>query len=274
MTLAHFEQLESYLPIPLNTWEGFAAALAVITTFILIRYFILVGSFYGLFWRRRSARSASTRKALHDQNIKPDQIAFEIRWSVISSLIFALAGYLIGLAWQLDLTLLYLKFDQYGLWYLPVSLILLSLLHEVYFYATHIWMHKPRVYRAIHSVHHYSVKTSPWASFSFHPGEAVIQAAFLPLALFVIPLHPTALIFYLTWMTITAISNHLGVELIRSSWLRGWFISGEHHAAHHQQFNCNYGLYYRFMDQLFSTDRMPQAKKPVTKEHLCESPLL
>jgi lathosterol oxidase len=261
-SLSHFEQLDSYLPVALNSWAVFALAVLVLSGFILVRYFAMVAIFYYLFWRKHVG--VDQVHYLHDQKTRPGQVAYEIKWSVVSTLVFSVAGYLMGWLWQHGWTNIYLQLNQFGFWYLPVSLFLLSLIHEVYFYFTHVWMHRPAVYRRVHAVHHYSRKTTPWASFSFHPLEAVIQAAFLPLATLVIPLHPLAIVTYLTMMTLSAISNHLGVELISAKGVTSWFISGEHHALHHERFDCNYGLYYRFMDQVFGTDRM--------KEDLCKNP--
>ena len=252
--LSHFEKMESYIPIDLLSLKGFAIANLVMLGFIIMRYFVMVFPFYFLFWKKRIAKSRVSY--LHDQMVKNDQINSEIKWSLSSSFIFAFSGYLIGVAWQQGWSQIYLQFDEYPLWYLLLSFILYSLVHEIYFYWTHVWMHIPKIYRRIHSIHHYSVKTSPWASFSFHPYEAVVHAIFLPIFVCVIPIHPVVILLYLTFMTVTAISNHLGVELLFPKILRKYFISGTHHAVHHEKFRFNYGLYYCFMDQLMGTQKM------------------
>ncbi len=272
LNISHFERIESYLPVQLLTPAGFCVALAVLSGFIWVRYFILVGLFYQLFWR--SLARSESRQYLHDQEIKPGQLAHEIKWSMFSTLIFAFSGWTLGVLWQNGWSLIYLPFRQLGWGYLPLSFLGLTFIHEVYFYLTHVWMHYPSVYRRIHSVHHFSRKTSPWASFSFHPGEALIQAAFLPLVSLILPLHPLVIIAYLTFMTLTAISNHLGVELVTSPGITSWFISGEHHALHHERFNCNYGLYYRFLDRWLATEA-PGDRKVVTRKakgELCKNP--
>ncbi len=256
MDLNHFEKIQSYLPIDLAEPSGFLIAFLVVLSFILIRYFSLVAIFYFWFWQKNSSHP----RKLHDQLIKPNQVRFEIKHSMISSLVFAFFGVLLGLLWQRGYTLIYLKFDQLGFWYLPLSFILISIIHEFYFYATHRWMHIPRIYNLFHHVHHFSRKTSPWASFSFHFNEAVVQAVFLPLIVMIVPVHPVVLIAYLTFMTVTAISNHLGIELIPSKNITRHFISGEHHSLHHQFFNGNFGLYFCFMDRLFGTE-MKEKKK-------------
>jgi sterol desaturase/sphingolipid hydroxylase (fatty acid hydroxylase superfamily) len=217
----------------------------------------MVGGAYKLLW------SSNIGNALHDKILPKHQIKNEIIWSVVSSFLFAFSGVLIGILWQLGVSKIYLKFDTYSLWYLPLSFIVFTLFHEVYFYFTHIWMHRPNVYRRIHRVHHLSVKTSPFASFSFHPLEAIVHAVFIPFMVLIVPIHPAVIIAYLTFMTITAISNHAGVELVPFKFIRNHFISGNHHSIHHQKMRYNYGLYYTFMDRLMGTDDSSLEKKSI-----------
>lgn len=246
LTFDHYQRLESYLPVDLLSWCGFLIGFVVVLVFILFRYFLLAGGAYMLYWKRRTL--------LHDKGLSKNQVKDEIKWSLVSSFIFALSGIVLGILWQLGLTKIYLKFDEYGWWYLIVSFFIYTLVHEVYFYFTHVLMHMPSFYKKIHAVHHASVKTTPWASFSFHPWEAIVHATFLPIMVLWIPIHPLTLICYLTFMTITAISNHLGAEIISKLWIKSFFISGEHHLFHHKKMKKNFGLYYTFMDRIMGTE--------------------
>lgn len=253
--LNHFEKYESYIPVDLLSIKGFLLCFFVVSLFIIIRYFGFVLLFYVPFWSKKFF--SNSQIYLHDQQIRQGQINFEIRWSMISSLIFAMSAYLIGVLWQLGWSQIYLSFNQYPLYYLPLSFLIYTLVHEVYFYFTHVFMHRPKIYPWMHSVHHFSHKTSPFACFSFHPLEAVVHALFLPLMIIIIPIHPVVLISYLTFMTLTSISNHLGVEILHP-WLQKIFISGAHHATHHRRFHYNFGLYYCFMDRLFQTEKIEE----------------
>lgn len=250
-TLSHYEKFESYIPTAIASASHFALATMVVFLFIIIRYFILVTPFYTYFWKRQSSKN---KPKLHDLKITQQQVQTEISYSILSSFVFAISGVLIAYLWQNGFTLLYLKIDQYGLIYLFLSFVLLTLFHEIYFYSTHRLMHHKSIFKYVHAIHHISKKTTPWASFSFHPTEAVIQALFLPLVILFLPLHPLVVIAYMIFMTLTAISNHLGFELIKSKMIKKYFISGSHHSLHHLEFTTNYGLYYCFMDQLFKTE--------------------
>lgn len=248
--MSHFERLESYLPLDLTDPANFMIAWLVVFGFIVLRYFAAVGIFYGIFWWRPSKRLK--RKALYSITGKSKQVHAEILWSLVTSVIFAFSGVATGLLWQMGWTRFYLSFDEYPFWYLPLSLLLFSLVHEIYFYATHFWMHRPRVYKFVHYVHHLSREPSPWASFSFHPLEGLIEAAILPLLVLLIPIHPVMFIIYMTAMTLSAINNHLGYELMPRP-IRRFLISGENHSRHHRFSRHNYGLYYTFMDRIFGT---------------------
>ena len=248
--ITHLESLSSYIPIDITTLDGFLKAVFTVCFFVLVRYVIIVVPAFYLFWSKRVASGY----LLHDQIVPPRQIKNEIKWSMLSTIIFALSGTLIGVLWQLGLNKIYLRLDYISYYYLPASFLILALMHEAYFYFTHVWMHKPKIYRIMHAVHHQSIKTSPWASFSFHPLEALVHAFYLPMATMILPVHPTTLILYLTFMTLTAVSNHLGIELISSKIIRNFFISGEHHFFHHQKPNKNFGLYFTFMDKLMKTN--------------------
>lgn len=251
--IQHYEKMESYIPIDLSVASHFIIATGVIFLFISVRYFLCVAPFYFYFWS--SKNKLKRQSYLHNGDFDKEQIQTEIFYSVVSGFIFAIFGSLIGWLWQKGYTSIYLKIDQYGYLYLLLSFIFISIIHEIYFYSTHVLFHHKLLFNYIHRVHHLSKKVSPWASFSFHPIEAFFQALFLPLVVLFVPLHPLTLIAYMLFMTLTAISNHLGVELIKNRFILKYFISGEHHSFHHTHYKYNFGLYYRFMDQIFKTEK-------------------
>jgi sterol desaturase/sphingolipid hydroxylase (fatty acid hydroxylase superfamily) len=253
MAANHFELYSSYIPEGLNllSLKGFLMANLVLSSFIIFRYFLMVFPFYLI-----------RKNKLKDKvKLKPKQVAFEIKYSLLSTVFFSLSGYFVGLLWDLNLTQIYLKFDAYTLAYLPLSFLIYTLVHEFYFYFTHVWMHKPKVFKKIHSIHHFSNPTSPWASFSFHPLECLVHAVFLPIMVMIIPIHPVVLISYLTFMTVTAIINHLGFELLPFKPINQFFISGTHHGLHHKMYNGNYGLYFCFIDKWMKTEITSRPKE-------------
>ncbi|UYL07854.1 sterol desaturase family protein [Bdellovibrio sp. SKB1291214] len=258
----HFEKFESYVPFDLLIPKNFAIAVAAITSVVLFRYLATTFMFYLVFYRRRWSWS-ETRQIYPKLPDKKIQL-YEIKWSSVSSIIFGFAGVLMGVFWQLGWSKIYLKLDQYGWLYLLLSGFLVSVLHDFYFYVTHRWLHTPWAYKRFHAVHHASLHPSPWASFSFHPIESLIEAIPLPLITLFLPLHPLVIIAYLTMATLSAIINHLGFEVMPAGAGKNifgkWLISGTHHAGHHRFYKYNFGLFYTFWDHILGTQH-PEYEK-------------
>jgi sterol desaturase/sphingolipid hydroxylase (fatty acid hydroxylase superfamily) len=185
-------------------------------------------------------------------------LAREIGWALLSSLIFAAITMIMIVGWQTGAIRIYLEWTEYPVWYLPLSVLFLLMLHEAYYYWLHRWMHKPSVYRYVHKVHHDSIHTSVFTSFSFHPLESFLQAIFLPLVLLIVPVHLYIFIGILVFMTVSATVNHAGVEVYLSGrlgrWMGKWLVGSTHHHVHHTRFRYNFGLYFTFWDKLMKTE--------------------
>ncbi len=160
--------------------------------------------------------------------------------------------------WQLGHTAIYEDIDQYGWWWLPVSFLIAASIHETYYYWLHRWMHRPKIYRLIHKTHHDSHITSPWTSFSFHPGEGLLQSLIIPAIILFLPMHYWTIVTLLTFMTLTSAINHSNVEIYPKGfykhWLGKWLIGATHHSLHHTQYRYNFGLYFTFWDKWMKTE--------------------
>jgi sterol desaturase/sphingolipid hydroxylase (fatty acid hydroxylase superfamily) len=241
---------------PFATPVLFVISFFVIFLLIVGRYFLIAGIFYLYFhvWKRQdwSQRSLGANKG-YDKN----QFKREMRWSVITALIFSLTGAAMVVLWALGHTRVYVD-DRYPVWWSVLCLPIFFFLHETYYYWIHRFMHRPFIFKLVHQVHHESHIPSPWTAFSFHPLEGVLQAVIIPLLIMVIPIHLYALIFMFTCMTLSSVINHLGIEIYP-----GWFqnyrlgrllIGATHHALHHKQYKYNFGLYFTFWDQWGGTE--------------------
>lgn len=188
------------------------------------------------------------------------QIVREIRWSLMSAAIYGVPAGIVAWGWRHQgWTLIYTDLGDYPLWYLPLSIFLYLFAHDSWFYWTHRWMHQPRWFRLAHAVHHASRPPTAWAAMAFHPIEALTGAVVIPVLVFVIPIHWAALAVVLTVMTVMGVTNHVGWEIFpRFIWqgpLGAGLITASHHQRHHEEYRCNYGLYFRFWDRLCGTDR-------------------
>lgn len=226
------------------------ASMLAMTAIIAIRYGLSSGGF--------ALATRLTRPGLYAGLER--QMGAEVRWSLLSALIFGVPAGLVAWGWQnLGWTRIYTDVNAWPLWYLPVSVLLYLAAHDTWFYWTHRLMHRPAIFRVAHAVHHASRPPTAWAAMSFHPWEALTGAVVIPALVFLIPIHVAALGVVLTVMTVMGVTNHMGWEMFPRFMVRGaagqWLITASHHQKHHEYYPCNYGLYFRVWDRLCGTDR-------------------
>jgi sterol desaturase/sphingolipid hydroxylase (fatty acid hydroxylase superfamily) len=224
------------------------SALAM-TLIVGVRYLVTSGVFAAWTARRFPGRLAG----------QGAQIRREIGWSLASAAIYGVPAGVVAWGWQeRGWTRVYSDVGDYPLWWLPASVLVYLLAHDSWFYWTHRWMHRPRLYKVAHAVHHASRPPTAWAAMSFHPLEAVTGAVVIPILVFVMPIHIAALGVVLAVMTLMGVTNHMGWEMFPRRLVHGpagrWLITASHHELHHQKYRCNYGLYFRFWDRLCGTD--------------------
>ncbi len=226
-----------------------------------LRYFLVAGMAYLVFWKW--GRERWKHLIIQDSLPQARKLWFEFRYSLSTVVIFSLVGFSIVLWESAGFTMIYHEIDQFGWIYFLVSILLAIIIHDAYFYWTHRGMHHPRIYKYVHKVHHQSTNPSPWAAYSFHPLEALIQAGFYPILLICIPLHPLAMFIFMVFMISRNVLAHLGFEifpvgLMKSKWLN-WHTTPTHHNLHHRYFHHNYGFYFTWWDNLMGTTQ-PQYK--------------
>ncbi|WP_299195924.1 sterol desaturase family protein [uncultured Erythrobacter sp.] len=239
--------------IPADTpiWIAFLLAGSAMSVIVLLRYFLASGLFA---WLTRIMRPGLYRK------LGP-QIRREIGWSVIAAFIYGLPTGAVFWLWNHHgATLLYTDWNAYPLWYLLLSAFLYLFAQDSWFYWTHRAMHgSPLLFRLAHKVHHDSRPPTAWTAMSFHPLESITGALVIPVLVFIIPIHLAMLGAVLATATLMGVINHIGWEIFPRrfvhSVLGGWLISASHHEKHHEDYRCNYGLYFRFWDRLCGTDR-------------------
>lgn len=148
---------------------------------------------------------------------------------------------------------------KHGWVWLLLSLPVAVVFHDFYFYWTHRLLHTRWLFRRVHGVHHRSRNPSPWAAFSFHPVEALIQGSALPLILLVLPLNEYVVIAFAVHQIVRNAHGHAAVESLPRGfarhWLGGRFVTTTHHHLHHETATGNYGLWFTWWDRVFGTER-------------------
>lgn len=234
---------------------------------ILLRYFLVAGGTYLFFYSPISQFFTSPSR--HRQSPDRRSVQHDIKLSVLSAGIFALAAAVIMSVYELGITRLYSQVELYGFWYLGMSYGAVLILQDTYFYFIHRLFHHPAVFAWLHQGHHRSRYPTPWTSFAFDPLEAVVQSLFLIGIVFLIPLHFVTLLAVLTTMTVWAVLNHLGLDRLPLAfphhWLGRWFIGPAHHSVHHLKYRVHYGLYFTFWDEWLGTDD-PTYRRKIRKK--------
>ena len=203
-------------------------------------------------WWFRNRRIRRDRPAVRD-------IRREFLWSLLTALIFASVGVSIFAGVASGMMVVEEGFGHRGWVYFVGSVIAAIIAHDAYFYWTHRLMHHRRLFRWSHLTHHRSRTPTPFAAYAFGPVEAMVQAAFLPLLLLVMPMSGWAIFAFLLHMIVRNAIGHSGHEWFprgtsRGLWL-GWLTTVTHHDMHHENVRGNYGLYFTWWDRLMGTEQ-------------------
>jgi sterol desaturase/sphingolipid hydroxylase (fatty acid hydroxylase superfamily) len=220
------------------------------------RCVVMAGGAYALFWKILPERFRARR--IQKDLPRKGHIKSEILYSISTSVIFSFVGLFLGYGKYKGWFQIYTDFDSRGWLYFFGSLFIALLLHDAYFYFAHRLMHTRFLFKHVHRVHHESTNPTPWAAFSFHPYEAVLEALVLPLILVFVPMHVYAVLLFMFSMTALNVLGHLGYELYpkgftQSKWTF-WNNTSTHHNMHHRYVHCNYGLYFNWWDRAFKTN--------------------
>lgn len=239
------------IPGDTPVWLAFLLAGSAMSFIVGLRYMFASGFFAWI--------TEQVRPGLYQGLSK--QIAMELRYSALAAFIYGLpAGAVFWLWNHHGFTLIHTDWSAYPAWYMPLSVLLYLFVQDSWFYWSHRAMHaSPSLFKAAHAIHHKSRPPTAWTAMSFHPLESLSGAIVIPLLVFVLPIHLTMLGVVLSIATIMGVINHIGWEVfppaLVHSRLGRWVITASHHEKHHEEYGCNFGLYFRFWDRVCGTDR-------------------
>ncbi len=189
----------------------------------------------------------------------------EFGWSALTVVIYGLVG--AGTLWlaKANGSRIYSKFGDHSTAWFWCSIAVAIVVHDAYFYWTHRLMHHRRLFRLFHKVHHESTNPSPWAAYSFAPLEALVQALIFPLLIFTVPMHPLAILTFMTWQITFNVIGHTGYEYyprwFMNTWVAKILNTPTNHIQHHEKPRGNYGLYFNFWDRLMGTNHRDYADR-------------
>lgn len=244
-------------------WHVYLSAWPTVWVMDTGRYLVaatLMATILALFWRAGLAR-----RKLQPRDPAQGQRRRELLASLRTAFIFSLLGAVVAVGDHQGWITIYKDFRQAGPLYLVLSLALVLVVHDAYFYWAHRAMHHRRLFALFHRTHHLSRTPTPWAAYSFAIPEAIVHGAFVPLFLLVVPMHGIGLLAFGIVQILRNVMGHAGAEVHSAAfgpgrWL-GWNNTTTHHDLHHEAGRYNYGLYFRWWDKLMGTEHPDYRRK-------------
>ncbi len=102
----------------------------------LLKYFIFAGIPFLIFYKLFANRFH--RAKIQQRTAKRKDFSREILYSIQSSLVFVLLLIVLTATPLVQYTRIYENLTDYPIWWIPVSLVLMLLIHDTYFY----WLHR------------------------------------------------------------------------------------------------------------------------------------
>lgn len=216
----------------------------------------LVGVLYLVFWIV-FGKILRNRKIQLSKRAGWPQIKDEIGAALLSFIGTTMFMFVILSFKDQGLAKFHIETGKYGLWYEVLTVAIMILMSDTWFYWSHRIMHHPKIYKYVHALHHKSLDVNPFTSFSFHVIEAVwLTLWILPLSM-VMPISMTALGVTQFIGAFNNLKSHLGFELFPGFFKYAPFnmlVTATNHSLHHTQYNGNYGLFFRFWDIICGTE--------------------
>jgi lathosterol oxidase len=223
---------------------------------LMYRYLIFTGLFYLVFYLLPNKTFLSAK--IQQRYPLKKSVFIEIKNSFISMLIFGVVIFFTIWAGKKGWTLAYTPMSLHGKPYFFISILLMIILHDTYFYWTHRLLHWKPLFKAVHKTHHLSINPTPFAAYAFHPVEAVIEVGIIPLVAFKIPPFGPSIAIFSVYSLLLNVIGHLGFEIFPKGFathkLFKWHNTSTHHNMHHRLVKYNFGLYFNFWDRIMGTN--------------------
>lgn len=213
------------------------------------------GSIYLLFgainWllTRKLLPALGIGRRLDPRPVRPEQLRREIGQSAVSVAIFGLGmvfpwGFL-QLGWaRLD--------GGAGGLQIALEILALAVWNDVHFWLNHRLLHT-RLLRRFHGPHHRSTVTTPFATYSFHPLEALMLGNVILAPMLVHDFSFWALASVPLFSLFFNNVGHSNYDFFPAVSYNHWFAASRRHHLHHACHSGNYGFQFTFMDRLFRT---------------------
>jgi lathosterol oxidase len=234
-------------------------------------YLLICG---GLYWWLH--RSAYAERALRFKTqlmpTRADQVKGEIVDGVVSmSMVMGSIAIAFWCSYQ-GYGGLYASPAEYPLWYIPLSIVGVFLVMEVFEWAFHWACHRNALLWKFHKQHHRYANPTPFGVMADHPLDMFIKASPILWIPFLFPIWDVALIgTFASVNFLYGIYLHAGFD---PKWMPSphtrFLVSAWHHNEHHAgSLDHNYGFFTAFMDIWFNTRLTPGDKLAKRPSYRC-----
>jgi len=241
-------ELEFYYKIISKWFNGAVVMMA--------QYFLFTGIVFLTLYVWKKKKLWHTK--IQQRYPKNKHVFLEIRYSIYTFLI--LSAFIAFVIWanKNGLTMAYSPIDKYGYGYYFLSFLIMIVVHDTYFYWTHRLLHWKPLFKFAHKIHHKSINPTPFAAYSFHPFEAMIEMGIMLVLVFTIPHHISVISVFGIYSLVINVAGHAGFEFLPKWFVRHkifkWHNTSTHHNLHHTHFKSNFGLYFTFWDKVMKTE--------------------
>ena len=142
-----------------------------------------------------------------------------------------------------------------------LEILVLVAWNDVHFWINHRLLHT-RWLRRFHLPHHRSVVVTPFATYAFHPIEALMLGNVILLPMIVHDFSFWSLASVPLFSLFFNCVGHANYDFFPGVSYAHWFAASRRHHLHHACYHGNYGFQFTFMDRLFRTRLTADAAKP------------
>jgi Delta7-sterol 5-desaturase len=212
-------------------------------------YFSLASA--GFFYGRILCQKMGFGRVIESRPLFDGQISWELKHSAVSIAIFAAYG---ALTIFLDKRgILSIAWEQPQLGRFLLDLVVLTLWNEVHFYLIHRSLHHPWWFKKVHRVHHRSVTTTPFSTYSFHWFEATALSSVMITAMVFWHFNVYVLIIFPAVSLFMNTIGHLNFTVFSDANINSIASASRRHAGHHKYLSGNYGFLLPYLDRWFNT---------------------
>jgi len=115
-----------------------------------------------------------------------------------------------------------------------------------------IWVNGQPLYKLAHALHHKNINVGPWSGIAMHPIEHLLYFSSV-LIHFVVPSHPTHVLFHLYMESLNPTFSHSGFDGVFVKDKKRLEAGDFFHQLHHRHITCNYGTSEMPWDRLFGS---------------------